>query len=276
NLAITYTRGKNIEGKDILPIANKVNELINVPVDPNLTDRDKKDYWLANPENLKAAQARLTDQDKEDEKGNKITDEGTLYAKAVEKVTPEEIAFDDRTLQAVTIFKRMNAASQMNTVFIKNEGVTEGEIATIGEHTAEISGVSTGTDWTRDYSQSGALRSLLGTVSTEKQGLPAEEVDEYLKKGYARNDRVGTSYLEKQYEDVLQGKKAKSEVVLDNNGKIVSQTPISKGEKGSNLKLTIDSNFQNKVDEILQRNYSQIVKTIGPYSENAYVVAMNP
>ncbi|MCB8630651.1 hypothetical protein LJE12_19865, partial [Blautia sp. DFI.6.71] len=83
-----------------------------------------------------------------------------LYAKAVEKVTPEEIAFDDRTLQAVTIFKRMNAASQMNTVFIKNEGVTEGEIATIGEHTAEISGVSTGTDWTRDYSQSGALRSL--------------------------------------------------------------------------------------------------------------------
>lgn len=36
-------------------------------------------------------------------KGNKITDEGTLYAKAVEKVTPEEIAFDDRTLQAVTI-----------------------------------------------------------------------------------------------------------------------------------------------------------------------------
>ena len=276
NLAITYTRGKNIEGKDILPIANKVNELINVPVAPNLTDRDKKDYWLANPENLKAAQARLTDQDKEDEKGNKITDEGTLYAKAVEKVTPEEIAFDDRTLQAVTIFKRMNAASQMNTVFIKNEGVTEGEIATIGEHTAEISGVSTGTDWTRDYSQSGALRSLLGTVSTEKQGLPAEEVDEYLKKGYARNDRVGTSYLEKQYEDVLQGKKAKSEVVLDNNGKIVSQTPISKGEKGSNLKLTIDSNFQNKVDEILQRNYSQIVKTIGPYSENAYVVAMNP
>ena len=276
NLAITYTRGKNIEGKDILPIANKVNELINVPVDPNLTDRDKKDYWLANPENLKAAQARLTDQDKEDEKGNKITDEGTLYAKAVEKVTPEEIAFDDRTLQAVTIFKRMNAASQMNTVFIKNEGVTEGEIATIGEHTAEISGVSTGTDWTRDYSQSGALRSLLGTVSTEKQGLPAEEVDEYLKKGYARNDRVGTSYLEKQYEDVLQGKKAKSEVVLDNNGKIVSQTPISKGEKCSNLKLTIDSNFQNKVDEILQRNYSQIVKTIGPYSENAYVVAMNP
>ena len=76
----------------------------------------------------------------------------------------------------------MNAASQMNTVFIKNEGVTEGEIATIGEHTAEISGVSTGTDWTRDYSQSGALRSLLGTVSTENKDCPTEEVDEYLKK----------------------------------------------------------------------------------------------
>lgn len=277
NLAITYTRGKNIEGKDIFPIANKVNELINVPADENLTDRDKKDYWLANPDNLKAAQKRLTDKDKKDKNGDVITDEGTLYALVVDKVTPEEINFDEKTLQAATIYKRMNGATQMNTVFIKNEGVTEDEIATIGEHTAEVSGVSTGMDWTRDYSNSEALRNLLGTVSTEKAGLPAEEVDEYLEKGYSRNDRVGTSYLEKEYEADLQGKKAKSEVVVDSKGNIVTQTPITKGEKGSNLKLTIDSEFQNKVDEILQTQYKAYLNTgLAPYSEGAYVVAMNP
>ncbi|MGK0551359.1 penicillin-binding transpeptidase domain-containing protein [Enterococcus faecalis] len=277
NLAITYTRGKNIEGKDILPVANKVNELINVPVDPNLTERDKKDYWLADPQHLKTAQARLTDADKTDKKGNKITDEGVLYGLAVEKVTPEEINYDEKTLQAVTIFKRMNAASELNTVFIKNEGVTEAELATIGEHTAEIAGVSTGTDWTRDYSQSNGLRSLLGKVSTEKSGLPAENLKEYLAKGYSRNDRVGTSYLEKEYESDLQGKRAESEVVLDSKGNIIKQTPITKGEKGSNLKLTIDSNFQTKVEEILKTQYQNYVNSgLAPYSEGAYVVVMDP
>lgn len=131
---------------------NKVSELINVPVDLNLTDRSRKDYWLADPENLKTAQPRLTDQNKGDEKGNKITGGGTLYAEAVEKVTPGEIMSDSRTLRTVTIFRRMNAAPQVSTVFTKNGRVTEDEIVTIGEHTAEISGVSAGTDWMRGYS----------------------------------------------------------------------------------------------------------------------------
>lgn len=53
NLVIIYIWGKNIEGKDILLIVNKVNEFINVLVDLNLMDCDKKDYWLVNFENLK-------------------------------------------------------------------------------------------------------------------------------------------------------------------------------------------------------------------------------
>jgi penicillin-binding protein 2B len=277
NLAITYTRGKNIDGKDILPVANKVNELIDVPVDDNLTERDKKDYWLADPEHLKLAQSRIKDSEKKDKKGNKITNEGTLYALTVDKVKPEEINFDEKMLKAATIFKRMNSAAELNTVFVKNEGVTEAEIAIIGEHTAEISGVSTGTDWTRDYTQSKGLRSLIGTVSTEKSGLPAEELEEYLKNGYSRNDRVGTSYLEKQYESDLQGKKATAEVVLDGNGNIITQTPLTEGEKGANLKLTIDSEFQNRVDDILKTQYQNFINTgLAPYSEGAYVVAMNP
>ena len=33
--------------KDLLEIATKLNSLIDVPADENLTDRDKKDFWLA-------------------------------------------------------------------------------------------------------------------------------------------------------------------------------------------------------------------------------------
>lgn len=276
NLAITYTRGKGVESKDLLVTAQKVNELIDVPAE-ELSDRDKKDFWLADPEHLKAAQDRLTDEDKKDDKGNKITDESVLYTATVEKVTPEEINYDESTLKTATIFKHMNSAKELNTVFIKNEGVTEEEIAIIGEHSSEIAGVSTGVDWDRNYPQGSELRSILGQVSSEKTGLPAEEAKEYLAKGYEMNDRVGTSYLEKQYEETLQGKKAVSEVTLDSTGKIVTQTPVSAGEKGENLKLTIDLAFQKKVEEIVRDQYQQLLTTgNAQYSDGAYVVVMNP
>ncbi|MGG5341634.1 peptidoglycan D,D-transpeptidase FtsI family protein [Enterococcus sp. AZ192] len=276
NLAITYTRGKKVQAKDLVDIAYKVNELIHVPAD-ELTERDKKDFWLANPDNLKTAQKRLTDKDKVDEKGNAITDEGTLYVKTVEKVTPEEINFDEQTMQVATIFKRMNAVQELNTAFIKNEGVTQDEIAIIGEHTSEIAGVSTGMDWDREYPHETDLTSILGKVSSEKTGLPAEEADEYLAKGYELNDRVGTSYLEKQYEDVLQGKKSISEVTLDSEGNIVTQTPISNGAKGENLKLTIDMDFQARIDAVVRAQYQQLLATGNAnYSDGAYVVVMNP
>lgn len=276
NLAITYTRGKNVQAEDLLEIANRVNELIHVPAD-DLTERDKKDYWLANKDNLKAAQERLTDKDKKDESGNTITDQSTLYALTVEKVTEEEINFDEHTLQAATIYKRMNSVSELNTTFIKNTEVSEDEVAVIGEHTAEVPGVSTGMDWTREYPEGSVLRSILGTISTEKTGLPAEEVDEYLAKGYARNDRVGTSYLEKQYESVLQGTKSKSEVSLDSTGKVTSQTLLSEGEKGQNIKLTIDTEFQKKLEEVVKAQYEQLLASgNAPYSDGVYIAVTNP
>ncbi|MHC5229854.1 peptidoglycan D,D-transpeptidase FtsI family protein [Enterococcus sp. LJL99] len=276
NLAITYTRGKEVSSKDIFTIANTVNELVQVPAD-ELTERDKKDYWLADPDHLAEAQKRLKDKDKKDEKGNEITNQGTLYSITVDKVTPEEINFDDHTMQAATIFKRMNAVSELNTAFIKSTDVTEDEVAVIGEHASEIPGVSTGMDWSREYPSNDSLLSILGTVSTEKAGLPAESAEEYLKKGYAPNDRVGTSYLEAQYESDLQGKKATSEVELDTDGKVVSQKVISEGEKGDNLKLTIDLEFQNKVEQIMQEQYQQLLSSgKATYSDGAYAVAMNP
>ncbi|MBP1046872.1 penicillin-binding protein 2 [Enterococcus sp. BWM-S5] len=276
NLAITYTRGKNVEAEDLMEIANRVNELIHVPAD-DLTERDKKDYWLANKDNLKAAQERLTDEDKKDESGNTIVDQSTLYALTVDKVTEEEINFDEHTLQAATIYKRMNSVSELNTTFIKNEEVSEDEVAVVGEHTAEIPGVSTGMDWTREYPEGSVLRSILGTISTEKTGLPAEEVDEYLAKGYARNDRVGTSYLEKQYEEVLQGTKSKSELSLDSTGKVTNQTLLSEGEKGLNLKLTIDTEFQKKLEEVVEAQYQQLLNSgNAPYSDGVYIAVTNP
>lgn len=272
NPAITFTRGNSMEAKDILKLAVKLNQLIDVPTDENLTTRDKKDYWLADEDHLKEAEERLSFK----EKNLDTTDE---YQKLVDKVKDSEIQYSDEDLKIATIFKRMNSASALSTVFVKTEGVTNEELAIVAEHAADLPGVSTGTDWDRSYNDAldGSLKSVLGTITTEKEGLPAEDADEYLKKGYASNDRVGKSYLEKQYESDLQGKKGEYKVTLNQQGNIEKQEEVKKGEKGSNVVLTINSDFQKKVDDILKNHYQGLVDSgVAKYSPGAYAVAMNP
>ncbi|MDA3964002.1 penicillin-binding protein 2 [Enterococcus thailandicus] len=270
NQAITFTRGSQMTSTDLLKLTKKLNELIDVPADDSLTARDKKDFWLADADHLAEATKRLSSTEKQ-------LDNSQQYAATVEKVTDEEINFNEEQLKMATIFKRMNSAYELNTVYIKNSGVTDRELAVVAENASELPGVSTGVDWTREYLAADSMKSILGSVTTEKQGLPADDIDAYLAKGYSRNDRVGQSYLEKQYEDVLQGTKTQYEVKLDNEGNVSSQKEIFAGEKGSNLKLSIDAEFQNKVDEILKRNFQALVDSgKAKYSPGAYAVAMNP
>ncbi|MRI74341.1 penicillin-binding protein 2 [Enterococcus mundtii] len=270
NQAITFTRGRNMTAEDLLKTANTLTQLIDMPVDENLTTRDKKDFWLADPDHLKAATERLSAKEK-----SLSTSE--QYQATVDKVTDEEININEEQLKAATIFKRMNNAYELNTVFIKNSGVTDQELAIVAEHASDLPGVSTGTDWVRQYNAADSIKSILGSVTSEKQGLPADQVEEFLAKGYSRNDRVGQSYLEKQYEDVLQGTKTQYEITLDNNGNVIQQKELYAGEKGSNLMLSINAEFQAKVEEILRNNYQKLVDNgKAQYSPGAYVVAMNP
>ena len=72
-----------------------------------------------------------------------------------------------------------------------------------------ISRVDVSVDWERVYVNDGLFRSVLGNVSNSDEGLPSERLDYYLVRDYSRNDRVGKSYIEQQYEDVLHGTKKK-------------------------------------------------------------------
>lgn len=270
NAAITFTRGNKMTAEDLLKTAQKLATLIDIPIDKNLTERDLKGFWLADPENLKKAQDQLSS-------NQKALGASDQYAATVDKVTDEDIAFNDDQLKVASIFKRMNSAQSLSTVYLKNSDVSDEELAIVAENMTELPGVSTGTDWTRKIVEGSSLASLIGTVTTEEQGIPEENLDEYLAKGYARNDRVGRSYLEKQYEEVLQGSKSKSQITLDNSNNIESQKEIYAGSKGDNLVLTLDAKFQKEVDEILQDNFKSLMDSgAAEYSPGVYAVAINP
>ncbi|MHC5374514.1 penicillin-binding transpeptidase domain-containing protein [Enterococcus sp. LJL120] len=272
NKAITYTRGNNVSSASVLTIAQRVANLIYVPVDADLTERDLKDYFLANSDNYDAVVASMTDAEKQDENGDEL---GTseMYAAVVAKVSAEQIVFSDEELEIATIFTKMNEASALNTIFIKNADVSDAEVAIIAENEAELDGVSTGTDWARQYTDNANIRGLLGNL---QDGLLADTAEQYLSEGYLLTDRVGNSNLELQYENVLQGTKSKYTVNLNSDGSIESRTQTEAGSKGNNLMLTIDSDFQNQVQSIVETTFNSIAGSTGLYSPGAYVVVMDP
>lgn len=271
---VAFTRSNTITAEEMKELAAKLSTLVTF-TETNVTTRQKKDYYLADSDTYAAVVKSLPDDEKYDSYGNNLT-ESEIYANAINAVTDDEINYSEDELKLVYIFSQMNAASTFSTVNLTTGDLTEEQIAYITANQSKLSGISIATDWDRETPTS-SLASIIGTVSSKHSGLPAEEADDYLAKGYSLNDRVGTSYLEKEYEEYLQGTHTVREITTDKNGNVVSDEVTSEGKAGQNLKLTVDSDFQAGVESILNQYYSaDIADGYATYSEGAYAVALNP
>ena len=204
--AITYTRTSSTSQKDRLKIAKKLAEMIKIDTD-KITERDKKDYWiLTRP---KKAEKLITDQDRKKVKDGKLK-EDDLYQLQLDRITEDKLKeLTDQDLKVLAIKRQMDSGYALTPQYIKNKDVTAKEMAVVSEHLDELPGVDVTSDWKRDYPYNGLLRTMIGSISDSNEGLPKSLLDHYLSLGYNRNDRVGKSYLEAEYENVLQGQKEK-------------------------------------------------------------------
>ncbi|MCD8502231.1 MAG: penicillin-binding protein 2 [Bacillaceae bacterium] len=152
-------------------------------------------------------------------------------------------------------------------------GLTPEEEAKVLEHLSELPGIDVVKDSRREYLYGDSLRSFFGAVGP----IAREEIDHYLARGYERNDLVGVSQLEKQYEDVLKGKKGSLENVLDRSGRLVDSPIETPGQRGNDLVLTIDMELQQIVEEILEEEV-KMLKEANMFLGNpaGYVMLIEP
>ncbi|WP_425430293.1 peptidoglycan D,D-transpeptidase FtsI family protein [Companilactobacillus nuruki] len=273
--AITYTKSGSVKSSDIYTIANRLTKYMTVEVG-NLTKRDKADYILAAPNKSEQVAKQMPKSYRVDSRGDSLTST-KIYANEVKYIEQQGIHLNDKDLQRATLFKKMSAAYSLSSVFLKDKNLTAKEIAQVSEHLTELPGISIGSNWEREYPQGKSIASIIGGVSTEQQGIPDDELNKMLASGYSRNDRVGTSYLEKNYESILAGTKSQREVQVGSNNQIKKSTLLYKGQKGGNLNLTIDSKFQKQVQSALEEQYNSAKAAgITQYSDGAYAVAVNP
>lgn len=279
-LSITYTPPKNGDKpEERLDLARKLAQYISMEEDKEelesmVRERDKKEYWYLF--HAKEAEDRLT------EKEDKL-DSGEKYQAMLDKITEEDYNeydwSDSNLLNIVAIKKELDAAREFTPHIIKNENVTEKEYALVSEHLYELDGIDAKIDWNRVSKVEDTFSTFIGNITTTDQGIPRENETFYLTRGYSRNDRVGTSGLEKEYESVLRGQKEVIEFTTNNNNEIIGQKTLVEGKSGDDLVLTVDIELQQAVDKIAQEELEKFYKSNpseNRYMEDALVVMMDP
>ncbi|MBP1561194.1 MAG: hypothetical protein J6C96_08145 [Oscillospiraceae bacterium] len=120
-------------------------------------------------------------------------------------------------------------------------------------HMKEASYVLDGVDIVEEairiYAAGDVAPHLIGTVGA----ISAEEYAENKDKGYALNDVIGKSGIEKAMESLLRGGKGTRTLELL-NGAVVSDTVTEEAKPGNTVQLTIDSAYQRDVQEILENH----------------------
>lgn len=106
-------------------------------------------------------------------------------------------------------------------------------------------GVKVGTSSVREYETECAPH-ILGHIGK------IQNWDDYKdKEGYRWNDLVGIDGVEASFEDYLRGTDGKRVVTTNSDGKVISELYSVEPKPGSNIALTIDSDYQQQVEQII-------------------------
>lgn len=255
--AIFFTRHRNMSNQEILTLANELSSYINVD-DQRLALRDKQDFVL---NNYYEQVLRELPNEAQLLKDGAIS-RTEFYEEAYNQLSKEfvDTLLTDDDLNVLSIYVRMIVASELNPVAVKAKDVTEEEFAKVNQDLDKLDGITTGMDWTRDYKYGSTLRTIFGDVSSSEEGLPKELTEYYKSLGYSNNDRVGKSYLEFQYEDILRGTKEEVKYSTDRSGKILGQEVVRPGKPGNDLYLTIDIELQQEIEKLAEHHLKSLRK----------------
>lgn len=264
---ITYKKESGMTTKDEINLSYTLAEKIDVDYE-KLADRNLREFWLAN--NEESANNKITEEEYELYERRKLK-ASELEELKIKRITEEELSeYEQIDKKAAYIYYLMHNGYSYDEKIIKEQASSQ-EYAYVAENKENLKGVSITTSWERYYPYGDTLRQILGSVSTWKQGIPAELKAEYLNKGYSLNDRVGLSYLEYQYEDELSGKKDKYQV---KNG---VKTLVEEGTSGNDIVLSIDINLQVELEKIIEE---ELIKAKTEANTNYYdhtsVIITNP
>lgn len=240
---------KNNTTEDEIKLAYSLIDKIALDYD-NLLERNLKEFYIL----IKKEETdKLITKKEYKNLDNRLITIDDIYELKIDRITKEDLSnLEEKDKKAAYLYYLMNKGYSYTKKTIK-VNITDEEYSYILENKNKYNGFDVNLSWERKYLYNDTLKSILGSISSKSSGLPKEDLEYYLNKGYSMDDRVGISGIEKQYEDILKGEKALYKVE-DNN----TLTLIKEGKKGNDIILSIDIDLQLKAEEILKE---EILKT---------------
>ena len=148
------------------------------------------------------------------------------------------------------------------------EDINDNLMLTISELGHSMPGVTVEVTPYRYYPVTDLAPHLIGTIGP----IYEEEWEEYNKKGYSYNDKVGKSGIELYAEEQLHGIDGEITHILDKDGNIIKSEVTKEPIPGKTIMLTINKNLQKQTQKILEQNIKKLQGEGGSVTGGAVVV----
>lgn len=262
---IYYKKSPNITIQEEIDLAYSIVDQIELEYE-KLYIRNLKEFYLAlYPDKGKE---KITEEEWNKLKQRVLTNSDIENLK-ISRITEEDLnIFTEKDKKTAYLYYLMNHGYSYEDKVIKSSNVTDKEYAYFSENNYKLNGFDTKISWERNYLYGDTLKNILGNIGS----IPKEFKNEYLEKEYVLTDQVGLSNIEKQYEDLLKGEKAKYKKVNSNQLVLVSDA-----KRGKDIVLSIDINLQKEVEGIIDK---ELLRAKGEantkYLSKTYVVIQEP
>lgn len=262
---IYYKKVDKITKQEEIELIYEVIDKLELEYD-KLKTRNLKEFYLVLYPNK--GNEKITEEEWDKQK-QRVLNSSDIENLKIARITDDELnTLSETDRKAAYLYYLMNQGYSYSEKIIKSSNVTDSEYAYFSENNYKLKGFDTKVNWERNYLYQDTLKKILGSVGS----IPKEEKESYLKKGYELTDIVGLSNIEKQYEDILKGTKAKYKKVASN--KLVL---LEDAKRGNDIVLSIDINLQKEVDSIIDR---ELIRAKGEantkYLSKTYAIIQQP
>ncbi|MCL2087514.1 MAG: penicillin-binding transpeptidase domain-containing protein [Oscillospiraceae bacterium] len=137
-----------------------------------------------------------------------------------------------------------------NNRYTLAEDIALKTVVELKEYSALLRGVDIIQEPMREYRDGDMAAHIRGVVGA----ITAEQYEDLREKGYVLNDTLGQTGIERAMESVLRGENGVRSITRDSKGNAVSDEVTTAVKPGNSIKLTIDTDFQNALQSILDNH----------------------
>ncbi len=130
------------------------------------------------------------------------------------------------------------------------EGVSLQTVIELKEQSFMLGGIDIIEESIRVYSGKDFAPQVIGRIGA----ISAEEYEELADSGYSLNDVTGKWGIESAMESVLRGENGIRTITRNSYGQVISDEITKQAQAGNSVRLTIESDFQNDVQAILENH----------------------